>query len=124
MDYDKMTKAQLIEELTKKKHLASAVESKDNQIANLRNQKLEEKEKYDEALRLIKEELQSKENLLKNYISKEQFQEEVDKVWKDAEEAVEKANLVLKTYNQFLSMMNSAMTLINQNDSYMSEKIK
>ena len=119
-----MTKAKIIEELTTKKHLASAVESKDNQIANLRNQKLEEKEKYDEALRLIKEELQSKENLLKNYISKEQFQEEVDKVWKDAEEAVEKANLVLKTYNQFLSMMNSAMTLINQNDSYMSEKIK
>jgi hypothetical protein len=124
MDYDKMTKAQLIEKLNEQKHLAQAVQAKDREINQMKNDKNKEQEKNNELIKLLKDELKSKEVAISSMITKKQFQEETNKILDDAQEAVDKANLVLETYGQAMNLINSALVIINKNDKYMSEKIK
>jgi hypothetical protein len=124
MDYDKMTKAQLIEKLNEQKHLAQAVQAKDREILKMREDRNKEQERNNEIIKSLKEELREQENRSRSMITKEQFEEETKKVLDDAQEAVDKANLVLDTYSQAMNLINSALVIINKNDKYMSEKIK
>lgn len=120
MDYNKLTKAELIEKLEEQKHLAQAVEAKDKEISELKKGRDANLKDYEMRLSELRKEIQGKEKL----ITPEKHNEEMEKVWKDAQEAIDKANLVLQNYSQFLTLINSAMSVINQNDKYMSEKIK
>lgn len=142
MEYDKMTKAELIQKLKEQKHLAQAIEAKDKEISELKNLKEkiikdyemrivdlkkgrdEASKEHDIRINELKKEILQKEKALSLSITPEKHKEEIEKVWADAKEAVEKANLVLHNYGQALALINSAMNVINQNDRYMSEKIK
>lgn len=142
MDYNKLTKAELIEKLNEQKHLASAVEAKDKEILKIkdRQQKIvkdyesrindlkkgrnEVSKEHEIRVNELKKEILEKDRALSVAITPETHKEELEKVWDEAQKTVDKANLVLQTYSQALSLINSAMSLINQNDKYMSEKIK
>jgi predicted ATP-dependent protease len=124
MKYEKMTKEELIKKLEEQKHLAHAVESKDREIARILKRGAEEKQKYHTSLKLLKEQVAEKELLIKESFSKEQFKEEVDKVWKEAQLSVDKANAVLNGYTKALRLLNAALDMVNENDRHMSEKLK
>lgn len=123
MEYDKMTKAQLIEKLENLSHLGTTVHAKNKQINELKKERNKNLEDYEKRLSELAKELQEKDRLQKQLITPKKHKEELEKVWKDAQEAVDKANVVLKTYEQAMTLINSALAIINENDKYMSEKI-
>lgn len=124
MNYKDMTKTELIKKLEEQKHLAHAVESKDREISQIIKRGAEQQEKYNASLKVLKEQLSEKELLIKQSFSKEQFKEEVEKVWKEAKISVDKANIVLNGYTKALRLLNAALDMVNENDRHMSEKIK
>jgi transcriptional regulator len=124
MKYEKMTKEELIKKLEEQKHLAHAVESKDREISEIKKRGTEQKEKYNASLKMLKEQIAEKEFIIKQSFSKEQFKEEVDKIWKEAQLSVDKANIVLNGYTKALRLLNAALDMVNENDRHMSEKIK
>ena len=106
MEYDKMTKAELIEKLREQKHLAQAVEAKDKEIVEL------------------KKTLSEKSQQLANSITLDKHKEIVRKEIDEAEKTVELANTVLESHNNAMHLINSALAVINQNEKLLSEKIK
>lgn len=108
MDYDKLTKAELIEKLNEKKHLASAVEAKDKEIIRINNE-----------LQKARSELNQKASM----ISKEKVDEMLNNALEDAEKTVQLANEFLAANKNALTLMNAAITVINQNDKLLNEKL-
>ena len=124
MKYEKMTKEELIKKLEEQKHLAHAVESKDREISEINKRGAEQQERYNTSLKVLKEQIKEKELIIKQSFSKEQFKEEVDKIWKEAQLSVDKANFVLNGYTKALRLLNAALDMVNENDRHMSEKLK
>lgn len=123
MEYDKMTKAELIEKLEEQQHLAQAVEAKDKEISELKKDKKGHIKDYETRISHLAKELKEKENALLKSVTPEKHKEEIEKVWNEAQITIDKANLVLQNHTQVLALFNSAMAVINQNDKFLSEKI-
>ena len=117
MKYDKMTKEELIQKLEEQKHLVSAVEAKDNEMAQLKNKK-------DEEIKKIKEDLQELRKELVGKIPKQQADEMVNNALEDAEKTVQIANEFLAANQNSLQLLNSAIKIINHNDKLLNEKLK
>lgn len=111
-----LTKAELIEKLEEQKHLASAVEAKDNEIIQLKNKKDEEIKKLKELLTAARKELVGK-------IPKEQADEMVNNALKEAEKTVQIANEFIAGKENSLQLMNAALKIINHNDKLLNEKL-
>lgn len=116
MKYEKMTKEELIKKLEEQKHLASAVEAKDNEMSQLKNKKDEEIKKLKENLLSLRKELAGK-------IPKQQADEMVNNALKDAEKTVQIANEFLAANQSSLQLMNAALKVINHNDKLLNEKL-
>jgi len=116
MNYKDMTKAELIEKLEEQKHLASAIEAKDIEMSQLKNKKDEEVKKLRENLQELRKELVGK-------IPKQQAEEMVNNALKDAEKTVQIANEFLAANKNSLQLMNAALKIINHNDKLLNEKL-
>jgi hypothetical protein len=108
MDYDKLTKAELIDKLNEQKHLAHAVEVKDQEIIRINNE-----------LQKTRSELNQKASM----ISKEEVDKMLNNALADAEKTVQLANEFLAANKNALTLMNAALTVINQNDKLLNEKL-
>lgn len=117
MEYDKLTKAELIEKLKEQKHLAQAVEAKDKEVAKVKEEFLKTREELERQLRSLNEQLVKS-------ITLEKHQEILKQELATAEETVKVANMVLQSHNNAMNLVNSAMAVINQNEALLSEKIK
>ena len=60
MEYDKMTKAELIEKLENLSHLGTTVHAKNKQINDLKEQKKEQEEKYKMIIKELKSQLEDR----------------------------------------------------------------
>lgn len=109
MDYEKLTKVELIEKLNEQKHLASAVEAKDKEIVRINNE-----------LQKARKELSEQGQM----IPKQKADEMVNNALADAEKTVQLANEFLAANKNALTLMNAAMTVINHNDNLLNEKLK
>jgi len=108
MDYDKLTKAELIQKLNEQKHLAQAVEVKDQEIIRINNE-----------LQKTRSELNQKASM----VSKEEVDKMLNNALADAEKTVQLANEFLAANKNALTLMNAALTVINQNDKLLNEKL-
>lgn len=117
MDYDKLTKAELIEKLNEKKHLAQAVEAKDKEIVQLRKN-------YESRIEGLQEEIAKFKKDYQGALKKE----EIDKLIKDAEtkrnEAKQLAQFYVKMYHDFLKQTQQNLEMALFTEQIVSEKFK
>jgi hypothetical protein len=113
MDYDKLTKAELIDKLNEQKHLAHAVEAKDQEIIRINNE-----------MQKVKEQIKEQNLRMVGMISKEDSNKILNEALKDAEEKINLANQFLVSQKNALNLFNSALAVINQNDTLLQEKLK
>jgi predicted nucleic acid-binding Zn-ribbon protein len=113
MDYDKLTKAELIDKLNEQKHLAQAVEAKDQEIIRINNE-----------MQKVKEQIKEQNLRMVGMISKEDSNKILNEALKDAEEKINLANQFLVSQKNALNLFNSALAVINQNDTLLQEKLK
>lgn len=106
MDYDKMTKAELIEKLNEQKHLASAVEAKDNEMAAIKTQLQELKTKYQGA------------------VTKDQIEDYTKKLEEERNQAFEIANLYIKAHRDLLKQTQQNLEMVIFTEELLSQKIK
>ena len=117
MDYDKLTKAELIEKLNEQKHLAKAVEAKDREIIEL-------KKRYETRLSEVVNEVNQ---LQKDYAGALKKQE-IDKLIKTAEdqknESAYLAQFYVKMYHDFLKQTQQNLEMALFTEQIVSEKFK
>lgn len=120
MDYNKLTKTELIEKLEEQKHLASAVEAKDKEIVEIKELKEKEIVRINNELQKVRKELNEQGEM----VPKQKVDEMVNNALADAEKTVQLANEFLAANKNALTLMNAALTVINQNDKLLNEKLK
>jgi hypothetical protein len=124
MDYEKLTKAELIEKLNEQKHLAKAVEAKDKEIANL----IKEKNNKDENLLQEIENLNKKNKELNHRLVGSMTKEKVDEYIKSVQEenkAIrEVANYYIKIHTDFLKQTQQNLEMAIFTEDLVSQKIK
>jgi CRISPR/Cas system-associated protein Cas10 (large subunit of type III CRISPR-Cas system) len=115
MDYEKMTKKELVEALKEKEHLASAVKAKDEEINRLKEAKNQLIEKKDVALKELEERLADKNQT--EYIelktrtdaelkkTKDALAESQTKLYELDKLRIEQLNEVLYAYGDLLKIM-------------------
>ena len=113
MDYNQLTKAELIEKLNEQKHLAHAVEAKDKEIVRINNE-----------MQKVKEQIREQNKRMVGLIPREESNKILDEALKDAEEKINLANQFLSAQKNTLHLLNSALAVINQNDALLNEKLK
>lgn len=106
MDYEKLTKAELLEKLNEQKHLAQAVEAKDNEIATIKKQLEEIKTKYQGA------------------VTKTEIEDYTKKVEEERKQAFEIANLYIKAHRDFLKQTQQNLEMVIFTEELLSQKIK
>ena len=117
MEYDKLTKAELIELLQDQQHLAAAVEAKDKEITQLKesdNKKIQELQ-------------QRVDNILKEYegsIKKEQLEKLTKQITEERDYAMEIANNYIRTYTDFLKQTQQNLEMAIFTEGLISKKIK
>lgn len=117
MDYDKLTKAELIQKLKEQKHLAEAVNAKDKEIAEL-------KKTYETKVHQLEKSVTS----IKNDYTGSMKREEVDKLVKETEknkqEAKQLAQFYVKMYHDFLKQTQQNLEMALFTEQVVSEKFK
>lgn len=113
MDYSQLTKAELLEKLNEQKHLAQAVDAKDQEIIRINNE-----------MQKVKEQIKEQNLRMVGMISREESNKILDEALKDAEEKINLANQFLVAQKNALHLFNSALAVINQNDALLQEKLK
>jgi hypothetical protein len=117
MDYDKLTKAELIDKLNEQKHLAQAVNAKDKEIVEL-------KKRYETRLEQVTDEV----NQLKKDYQGALKKEEIDKIIKTAEdqrkESSHLAQFYVKMYHDFLKQTQQNLEMALFTEQLVSEKFK
>ena len=117
MDYEKLTKAELIEKLNEQKHLAQAVNAKDKEIVAL-------KTKYEDRVEQLNNEVYQ---LKKDYAGALK-KEEIDKIIKDADdkrkESSHLAQFYVKMYHDFLKQTQQNLEMALFTEQLVSEKFK
>lgn len=117
MDYDKMTKAELIEKLNQQKHLAKAVEAKDIELSQM-------VKRYEAKVEGLQEEIAKFRRDYQGALKKE----EIDVIIKDAEtkrnEAKQMAQFYVKMYHDFLKQTQQNLEMALFTEQVVSEKFK
>ena len=137
MEYDKMTKAELIEKLENLSHIKTTVHAKDVRIAELKKE-LKEKiddldKKHEEKVQALKikkeEEIQAlkkeKAELVTKYqgsLTKEQIKEATERLLEERNEAVSKANLYTKIHHDLLKQIQHTTEMALFSEQLVSEK--
>ena len=126
MEYDKMTKAELIEKLENLSHMKTTVHAKDIKIAEL---KKEHKEKIDDLEKKHKEELKilkrEKSELVTKYqgsLTKEQIEKVTERLVAERNEAVSRANLYIKIHHDLLKQIQHTTEMALFSEQLVSEK--
>lgn len=126
MEYDKMTKAELIEKLENLSHIKTTVHAKDVKIAEL---KKEHKEKIDDLEKQHKEKLQAlkkeKEELVTKYqgsLTKEQIEKVTQQLLAERNEAISRANLYIKIHHDLLKQIQHTTEMALFSEQLVSEK--
>ena len=135
MEYTNLTKAELLEKLNEQKHLAQAVEAKDNEIATIKKQLEEMKTKYqgavikseeakDNEIATIKKQLEEIKTKYQGAITKSEIEDYTKKVEEERKQAFEIANLYIKAHRDFLKQTQQNLEMVIFTEELLSQKIK
>lgn len=141
MNYDGMTKAELIDLLNEQKHLSSAVQDKDKQITELQKKVKElketikydkvDKEQYDEVTNKLKdlvpknllEEARKQLKEFEGSIKKDKLDDVLGRVEEERRKAMEVANMYKNSYEDLLRVFKVNLDMAITTSDLLSEKV-
>ena len=124
MDYEKLTKAELIEKLNEKKHLAEAVNAKDKEIANLKKEKNDKDENLLQEIEKLNNKNKELNHQLVGSMTKEKVEEYVKSVQEENKTIREVANYYIKIHTDFLKQTQQNLEMAIFTEDLVSQKIK
>lgn len=141
MNYDSMTKAELVDKLKEQKHLSEAVQDKDRQISELQKQVKElketikydkvDKERYDEVSNKLKdlvpknllEEAREQLKEFEGSIKKDKLDEIISRVEEERRYALETANMYKNSYEDLLRVFKVNLDMAITTNELLSERV-
>lgn len=117
MDYNTLTKAELIEKLKEQKHLASAVESKDKEMKDLEKAKDQKIEELQQRVDSILEEYSGS-------IKQGQLEKLTKQLQEERDYALDIANHYIRIYTDFLKQTQQNLEMAVFTEGLVSQKIK
>ena len=128
MEYDKMTKAELIEKLENLSHIKTTVHAKDVKIAELKKEhkeKLSDLEKqHEEEIKKLKREKSELVTKYQGSLTKEQIEKVTQQLIAERNEAVSRANLYIKIHHDLLKQIQHTTEMALFSEQLVSEKFK
>jgi alpha-glucuronidase len=124
MDYEKLTKAELIEKLNEQKHLAEAVNAKDKEIANLKKEKHDKDENLLQEIEKLNNKNKELNHQLVGSMTKEKVEEYVKMVQEENKNIREVANYYIKIHTDFLKQTQQNLEMAIFTEDLVSQKIK
>lgn len=128
MDYNKLTKAELVEKLEELSLLPYAVEAKDEEIS--KSKKLHEEQikrltkKHQEEIQALKKEKGELVTKYQGALTKEQIEKATNQLLEERNEAVTRANLYIKIHHDLLKQIQHTTEVALFSEQLVSEKFK
>jgi CHASE3 domain sensor protein len=128
MDYNKLTKAELVEKLEELSLLPYAVEAKDEEIS--KSKKLHEEQikrltkKHEEEIQVLKKEKAELVTKYQGSLSKEQIEKVTQQLIEERNEAVTRASLYIKIHHDLLKQIQHTTEMALFSEQLVSEKFK
>lgn len=122
MDYEKLTKAELIEQLKNAKHLATTIQAKESEILKLKvkfKKEIQEAvERENEAKQKINELVQKNQGT----VSQEVLQSTIEKIEMDRDRAIGVANRYMQAFRDYLKLTQQTLNMAISTEELISPK--
>lgn len=119
-----LTKAELLEKIKEQKHLASAVEAKDNEMSQLKESHRQLVDNFKKEIKEMQKEISDLKQNAKGLVHLSEVQEKIDKVKEENKNLVETTNLYIRMYHNYLKQTQHNLEMALFTEQVVSDKFK
>ena len=119
-----LTRQELREKLKEQKHLASAIEAKDNEMSKMKESHKQLVDSLKEEIKNMKEEIRELKHNATGLVHLSDIQEKIDKVKGENKNLVETTNLYIQMYHNYLKQTQHNLEMALFTEQLISDKFK